>query len=263
MKAARGATRLITPALAILLLLTAPASAAPSARLEVSLSPERLGTSTTITFAIKITGQAGQLPPPLSKVDLLYPANLDLINSGLGLSTCSKPELEANAKCPPDSLMGYGSALAEIPFGPETLSEHARITAWMAPVEKGHLALLFLTQSKTPVYAEFIFTSLILNAPHPFGGAFNTTIPIVPTLPEGPDAVITELRSTLGPIHITYYQTFHGKTTAYHPKGVLLPQTCPHAGFPFAATFAFLGGSHTTAHTTVPCPPSPDQAHLQ
>jgi hypothetical protein len=254
MRAARGTTRLLAPALAILLLLTAPASAAPSTRLKVSLSPERLGAGTTITFAIKITGHTAQLPPPLSTVDLLYPANLDLITSGLGLSTCSQPELEAKAKCPPDSLMGYGSVFAEIPFGPEIVPERARITAWMAPVEKGHLALLFLAQAKTPVMAELTFTSLILGAPNPFGGALNTTVPTVPTVPEGPDAVITELRSTLGPMHITYYQTFHGKTTAYHPQGVKLPQTCPHGGFPFAATFAFLDGSHTTAHTTVPCP---------
>ena len=27
-----------------------------------------------------------------------------------------------------------------------------------------------------------------------------------------------------------------------------------HGGFPFAATFAFLDGTHANAHTTVPCP---------
>ncbi|MGA2455756.1 MAG: hypothetical protein ABSG93_19815 [Solirubrobacteraceae bacterium] len=254
MRARRGATRLLSATLALWLSLTIPASAAPSATLTVSLTPEQLGAGTTIAFAFQITAPAGQVPPPLSKVDLLYPANLGLIASGLGLSTCSQTELETNGACPPDSLMGYGSALAEIPFGPETIIEHATVTTWMAPIEEGHLGLLFLAQGKTPVAAELIFTSLVLNAPPPFGGSLTTIVPIVPTLPEGPDAVITQLRSTLGPMHITYYQTFHGKTTAYHPQGIRLPQSCPHGGFPFAATFAFLDGSHTTAHTTVPCP---------
>jgi hypothetical protein len=177
-----------------------------------------------------------------------------VITSGLGLSTCSRAELEAHAGCPPDSLMGYGRALAEIPLGTETISENARITTWMAPIEDGHLGLLFLAQGKAPVAAEIIFTSLILNARVPFGGSVATTVPIIPGIPEAPDVSVTELSSTLGPMNITYYQRFHGKTTAYHPQGIRLPHTCPHGGFPFAATFAFQDGSHARATARVSCP---------
>jgi hypothetical protein len=114
--------------------------------------------------------------------------------------------------------------------------------------------LLFLAQGEAPVSAQLIFTSLILTAPTPFGGSLATTVPIVPSLPEAPDVAVTQLHSTLGPMHITYYQRFRGKTTAYHPKGIRLPDRCPHGGFPFAAEFSFLDGTHATAHTTVPCP---------
>jgi hypothetical protein len=256
-RAARDAARLLAAALAVwmwLVWLAAPAPAAQSVKLNVSLTPERLGAGTTIAFAFKILSPSGQVPSPLRNVDLLYPANLGLITSGLGLSTCSRAQLEASSACPPDSLMGYGTALAEIPIGPEIVYESAQITTWMAPIENGHLGLLFLAQGEAPVSAQLIFTSLILTAPTPFGGSLTTTVPIGPSLPEAPDVAVTQLHSTLGPMHITYYQRFRGKTTAYHPKGIRLPDRCPHGGFPFAAEFSFLDGTHATAHTTVPCP---------
>lgn len=153
--------------------------------------------------------------------------------------------------------MGYGTALAEIPFESETITETAKITTWMASIEEGHLGLLFLANAPTPIAAELIFPSQILNAPPPYGGSLATTVPIVPTTPEGPDVAVTRLHTTLGPMHLTYYQTLHGKTTAYHPQGIRLPHTCPHAGFPFAATFTFLDNTHTSTHTTVPCPRTP------
>jgi hypothetical protein len=254
MRAVRGATRLLATASALSTLLAAPAAAAPSAKLQVSLTPERLGAGTTIAFAFQITSADGAVPPPLTNVDLSYPANLGLITSGLGLSTCSREELEARSACPPDSLMGYGSALAEIAIGPEPIFENAELTTWMAPIEDGHLGLLFLGLARTPVQDEVIFTSLVLNAPPPFGGSLTTTVPLMQVVPEAPGVSIIEMRSTLGPMHITYYQRFHDKTTAYHPQGIRLPHTCPHGGFPFAATFAFLDGSHASASTSVPCP---------
>jgi hypothetical protein len=245
---------LLAPAVVLSTWLTAPAPAAPSVKLEVSLTPERLGAGTTIAFAFQIAAAAGEVPSPLRNVDLLYPANLGLITSGLGLSTCSRAQLEAAGACPPDSLMGYGSALAEIPIGPSIIRESAQVTTWMAPVKDGHLGLLFLAQGEEPVQAELIFTSLILNAPNPFGGSLTTTIPVIPSFPEAPDVSVTQLRTTLGPMHIVYYQRFHGKTTAYHPQGIRLPNSCPHGGFPFAASFDFQDGDHAVAYASVRCP---------
>jgi hypothetical protein len=254
MRAVRGAACLVAAASALLVSLAASSAAAPSAKLQVSLTPERLGAGTTIAFAFQITSPGGAVPPPLTNLDLSYPADLGLITSGLGLSTCSRAELEARNACPPDSLMGYGSALAEIAIGPEPIFESAEITTWMAPIEDGHLGLLFLGHAEGPVETEVIFTSRALNAPAPFGGSLATTVPIIPSVPEAPDVSVTQMRSTLGPMHITYYQRVHGKTTAYHPQGIRLPHTCPHGGFPFAATFAFLDGSHASASASVPCP---------
>jgi hypothetical protein len=118
----------------------------------------------------------------------------------------------------------------------------------------GHLGLLFYAQGTSPISAQLIFTSLILEAPAPFGGSLNTRIPVIPSLPEAPDAAVVQMRSTIGPMNITYYQRSHGKRIAYQPNGIVLPNNCPRRGFPFAATFAFLDGTHASSHTTVPCP---------
>jgi hypothetical protein len=86
-------------------------------------------------------------------------------------------------------------------------------------------------------------------------------LPIVPSVPGAPDVAIVSLRVTRGPQGLSYYEQAEGSTLAYTPKGILLPTTCPRGGFPFAATFSFLDGSHPVAHTTVPCPHSRRRRH--
>ncbi|MCL2770529.1 MAG: hypothetical protein FWD42_10565, partial [Solirubrobacterales bacterium] len=39
----------------------------------------------------------------------------------------------------------------------------------------------------------------------------------------------------------------------YKPRGILLPRTCPAAGFPFGAKFTFSNEQSTTANTVVHC----------
>ena len=246
--------RLPLLAIALALLLPGAASASQSATLHVALTPEHLGGRTTILFNFQIASVGAHVPSPLTAVNLLYPRDVGLITSGLGLETCSPAQLESQGRCPANSLMGYGQALVEFPIGPELIEEHGAITTWMAPVEDGHLTLLFYAEAKVPVSASLIFTSQLLNAPAPFGGELATDIPLIPTLPEAPDAAVVHLTTTIGPMNVTYYRQFRGNSTAYHPRGVRLPRHCPHGGFPFAATFAFLDGSHATARTAVPCP---------
>jgi hypothetical protein len=241
-------------ALGLALLLPGAAGASQSATLHVALSPERLGGRTTILFDIQIAGAGAHVPSPLIAVNLLYPRDIGLITSGLGLQTCSAAQLESRGRCPANSLMGYGQALVEFPIGPELVQEQGEITTWMAPATDGHLTLLFYAEATTPVSASLIFTSQLLDAPAPFGGELATDVPLIPTLPEAPDAAVVELTTTIGPMNVTYYRQFRGKTTAYHPRGVRLPRHCPHGGFPFAATFTFSDGAHSSARTDVPCP---------
>jgi hypothetical protein len=236
-----------------------PASTAagePKAKLSAALSPEHLGQGTTIIFGFTLATTSGQVPSPLTSLDLYYPDNLGIGTSGLGLETCSPAILERYGPegCPSQSQMGYGKGVVEIPFGPEILTETAQTTIFMAHVHDGHLGLLFYANGHSPVAAQIVFHGVVLPASSPFGGDLATTIPLVPTLPEAPNASVVQLRSTIGPLHLTYYERTRGRYRGYHPRGIVLPRACPRGGFRFAASFAFENGSHTSARTAVPCP---------
>jgi hypothetical protein len=243
--------------------LAGAADAAQTVRLHVGLHPERLGAGTTIEFGFQVDVQRGQAPSPLSAVDLLYPANIGLVTSGLGLSTCAPATLELSGPegCPANALMGRGSAIVEIPLGRHTIMETGEITTWMGPVQNGRLSLLFFAEGRAPVFAQLIFPGLVLAASAPFGGRLATQIPEIPSFPEAPDAAIVEMHATIGPKGIVYFQRVGHRRVGYQPNGIILPKRCPHGGFAFAATFAFLDGSKSHAHATVPCPSRRTKRH--
>jgi hypothetical protein len=232
------------------------AHAAQTAQLHATLTPERLGHDTTIGFGFQIAAPDGRVPPALTEVNVSYPGNLGLGLSGLGLATCSPARLEAlgDRGCPANSRMGYGTALAEIAIGSEILEETAHINVFRGTTQQGHLALLVYATGESPVSAQIVFPALLLPAPQPFGGRVHVNVPLVPSLPGAPNVAVVQFSSTLGPLHITYHEYTKGRTIAYHPKGLLLPDNCPRGGFPFAAEFTFEDGSHADAQTTVPCP---------
>jgi hypothetical protein len=229
---------------------------APSASLRATLEPLRLGRRTTLGFDFRISA-AGALPSALTGVRLSYPDDLGIGLSGLGLATCTQATLQAlgSAGCPADSVMGSGEALAEIDLGPSLVEESAPITIVRAPDEAGHLALLFYASGTTPVDARVVFPGALLPAATPFGGLVSIAVPLIPSIPGAPDVALVQLRATLGPSGVTYYEQVGHQTLAYRPTGILLPDTCPRGGFPFAAEFSFADGSSASAHTVVLCPP--------
>jgi hypothetical protein len=240
--------------------MTTIAQAASSVRLTAALSPERLGHGTTLGFAFEIIAPPGdRVPPPLTQLNVLYPANIGIALSGIGIATCSAITLEVFGPegCPPDSRMGSGWALVEIPIGPEIVGEVGEISVVRAPTQNGHFGILVYAKGQTPVDAHIVFPGLLLGAPSPFGGLIHMAVPLVPSLPEAPDVSVVHVQTTIGPSHLTYYERVHGKVVAYNPQGILLPNRCPRGGFQFGATFSFQDGSQASAHTAVPCPHSP------
>jgi hypothetical protein len=258
MRRERGARRAIVllAALTVFASLPRTASAGQTARLNATLTPERLGHDTTVGFGFRIRAPANHVPPPLTKVQLSYPLGLGFALSELGLATCSAETLETFGPqgCPANSRMGYGTALAEIPVGPSILHESAQVTIIRAINQSGYLALLICASSETPVSAQIVFPGLLLPAPAPFGGRLDMSIPLVPSLPEAPDVAVVQLRATLGPQGLTYHERIHGHIVNYQPRGIPLSTSCPHGGFRFSATFSFQDGTHALAHTAVPCP---------
>jgi hypothetical protein len=244
--------------LALCASLAAPARAASSARLHVAFLPKRLGEETTVEFNAQIVGSHARIPPPLTELDVRYPNQLGVFVGNLGAATCSRKKLEAAGPegCPADSHMGEGSALAEIPIGPEVIRETARVAILRAPEHEGHIELLFYATGETPVYAQIAFTGSLLPAPPPYGAQIHIAVPLVPSLPGGPYVSVVRIHATIGPRGLTYYKHVRGKRVAYKPRGILLPDQCPRRGFPFDAIFGFFDGTSTSAYTSVPCPTS-------
>jgi hypothetical protein len=228
----------------------------PTASLSARLVPEHLGAGTTIKFALKITPPAGEFPAALRAIDLYYPENLGIETSGLGTANCQATTLEADGPpgCPKDSVMGYGSATVEVPFGSEMLYENTRATIIMAPLHHKNIGLLFYVDGESPVAAQLVFPGVVVPAQAPFGGELTTTVPLIASVPEAPDVAILALSMTLGPSSITYYEYAEHHEVAYHPRGILLPQHCPRVGFMFAADLTFADGAMSHAQTAVPCP---------
>lgn len=240
----------------VILSLSGTAQAQQSVRLQAALTPERPGQGTTISFGFQITTPAQHVPSPLTGVAISYPIEFGFALSELGLATCTARTLEAFGPegCPPNSIMGYGTAVAEIPVGSEIREETAHVTIVRTTKHSQYLALLICAEGKTPVSTEIVFPGSILPAAAPFGGRLNMSVPLVPSLPGGPDVAIVRFHSTLGPLHLLYIEHVHGRIVKYKPKGIPLPYHCPRGGFPFAAQFAFQNGGNANATTHVPCP---------
>jgi hypothetical protein len=243
-----------------LLCVLAPAAAqaiSERASLHASFAPDRLGAPTTITFGFHLSTTEGTAPPPLTGLDLRMPAGVNYTTTTLGLAICQPAALAAKglAGCPANSRLGYGSAYVEVPFGTGSGHEIPEIQAVSGPSPNGNLTVLFYANGLYPVSAQLTFSGEVLPDTGRFGSQLSTTVPLVTSVPGGPDVSIVSVTSTIGPSHLTYYRHSHGHLVPFRPRGVSVPEHCPHGGFPFAAAFTFQDGGHTSAQTTVPCPP--------
>ncbi len=234
---------------------TALAAALPSAgygqaaKIIAGFAPERLGAPTAITFGFEIHTPRGEIPAPLVSLEFRYPTDLELAKSELGTATCNPAALEASGPqaCPPDSVMGHGSAAVLVPFGAEVVPEQASTTVVAGPSNDGYIRLLLCAIGYSPVLARIVMPTVLM------GGLLHVSVPLVPSLPEGPDVAVTKATVTLGG-NLTYYEDADGRKVPYRPNGAMLPSRCPRGGFPFGATLTFLGGGQVSAETSVKCP---------
>ncbi len=234
-------------ALALCACLAPGAGAAQTARINARFTPERLGGATAMSFGFQIT--ASRAPPALKQVEVSYPRNLGFATSGLGLAACQQRVLETAgpSRCPANSQMGSGSAIVEIPIGPELIKERIHLAVFAGPSSDGYLHLLVCATGVTPVIAVVVLRGVVL------AGHLRIIVPPIPSLPEAPYVSVAQMQLTLGG-KLTYYKQVDGEPVPYRPAGVGLPDRCPRGGFAFGATFAFLDGTHARARTTVPCP---------
>lgn len=234
----------------------APARATPTVKLTATFSPDRLGAGTTIKVGFSLAYPRDESPLAATKLQLFLPRGLGIARSELGLQNCrpSKLEVAGRAACPPNSLMGHGSAVTAVPFGSRFVIERTAIALFSGPVKEGNPQLLFVAVGEYPVIAEVVFGALILPAGSEFGGVIDAALPLVPSVPDGPDVALLALHTTIGPAGITYRENVGGKTVSFHPRGILLPDRCPRGGFRFAVRLTFADGTSAGANAAPPCP---------
>lgn len=255
----RLAAKILVLALPAVLLLggLAPAAvAAPKVALRAGLRPLRLGASTTVSLAFHVSrGPDGEFPP-LSNFSLRLPSGMGFAASTLGLATCSAQTLLARGapSCPHESLIGFGSAQVQVPFGTQVVHESGRVSIFMTqPVER-RTTTLFYFDGRKPVIAPLVLQSEIVTPENSRDSVLRTPIPSIPTAPEGPQGEMLGLRASIGPPSLRYFKRTHRRTVAYRPIGIEIPEACPPGGFAFIGRFRFQDGSHTGARSVVPCP---------
>jgi hypothetical protein len=244
-------------ALALCACLPVSAHAGQTVTLKTSFNPNRLGARTTIEFGFQVHSTIpGKAPSPVTDVDLHLPAGLGLATSTLGLANCEPAALleQGLTGCPANSRIGFGSAIVAVPAEGEPVQEEGSLTALVGPPNSEHLEVLFYAEGHAPVYAQLVFPGQVLDDGPPFSGRLNTAIPLIPTWPGGPDVAVTRMTSTIGPRGLTYYRHVDGEIVPFHPRGLAVPERCPHGGFPFRADIAFLSGARASATSAVPCP---------
>jgi hypothetical protein len=227
----------------------APTSATQLTSISAGFSPLRLGSHTALSLGFDVWTPDGSLPSALTGIVFHYPDDLGLGTSDLGLASCSQAKLSLDGPkaCPPNSIMGRGSALAKFQVSPEISEETAEIALVAGPSQNGYLKLLISASGAYPVAARIVMSTLLLP------GQLQINVPLVAGLPEGPDVAVVRVKVTIGG-NLTYYERSHGKRVAYRPQGLLLPKRCPAGGFRFRASFSFLDGTHSEAQTVVKCP---------
>jgi hypothetical protein len=253
-----GARRRLGGLLAALSLCAAPFAATPLcttvaatqlAKITAGFSPLRLGAPTTVKFGFQIRRVGGGLPSALTAIDFRYPRQLALGTSELGQATCGPTRLQVfgPAACPPNSIMGGGTALAKFQVSPIVSHEEAKLALVAGPSRGGYVNMLIAASGEYPVETRIVMSAILLP------GHFHIAVPLVPGIPEGPDVAVVSVQATLGG-RLTYYERRHGRRVAYRPTGVLLPRRCPRGGFRFSATFSFLDGTQAQAGAVVRCP---------
>jgi hypothetical protein len=235
--------------------LASGASAAQTVKLRVAFDPNVAGQRTTIKLALRISGPGGGVPLPVTSLSLRLPANMGIATTTLGLDNCDPASLfGAGVRgCSGNARIGFGTATAAVPVGSHSVQEKASLDALMGPSAENRVEVLFYVEALEPVFAQLVLPSVVGEAALPYGEQLDTSIPLVPAWPEGPDLSLETFNSTIGPLHLTYFRQVNGESVPYRPRGIRIPSSCPAGGYPFAARLTFQDGTHTDSVYRVPC----------
>jgi hypothetical protein len=236
------------------LIIAAVAWAAVSLTIHASFSPDKLGSPTNLSATGRFASSTGAPPPPITQFTAYAPAGM--LVDVRGAATCSASRLGESGPsgCPTDSRAGFGGGVALVELAKEVIKEPFTLDFFFAPKEHGRLVLLAYVNAVAPVSVQLVLVARQIPAPKPYGLGVSVTVPLIPTLPEAPDASVESIFVTFGARNVAYYKTIHGKRTLLRVKGVIVPKACPHGGFPIEGKLDFADGTTTAAQSTIPCP---------
>jgi len=222
-----------------------PPPEATTATIRPSFSPDKLGAKAAFTFAVHFGGGALDVPSPVRRAVVHFPAGLTL--NVPKLESCSKARLRAHGPrgCPAQSEIGTGRALADVHVGSTVESEEAAVGVFVGPPQGANPTIEIFGQGYSPLEERVVITATVLPDNPPYGEKLVMSVPAIPTIPLEPNASTVSFSVTVG-----------GKAAKRHhnPNTALLPSRCPTGGFPFAAEFTYEDGSTSTSTATVPCP---------
>lgn len=222
-----------------------PSPEATSATLVPTLSPNRPGAKGALTLAVHYTGGVMGVPEPVHRSTLSLPAGLTL--EVPSLRSCSAARLRARGpdSCPPQSLIGRGTALAESLAGSEVISEEVTLWAFIGPPQGSYPTFELVGEGTKPVPAQVVIPGIVLPAHAPYGEQLVIPIPPIPTLPSVTETALANITLTIGA---------NGPHRPASANTVVVPRPCPAGGWPFAAAFTYANGTSGSATARTPCP---------
>ncbi|HWX44837.1 MAG TPA: hypothetical protein VNY52_05905 [Solirubrobacteraceae bacterium] len=246
---------LIAVAVACVCLIAAAAAwAAETLTVTAGFSPDKLGAPTNVHGTAKIGTTTGGLPSPITKVTLMGPAGLGVDVNGVGTCNPARLQAEGPEACPKDSKAGFGGGEGALELAKQVIEEEYTLNLFRGPNENGHIVVLVYVNAVTPVSIQLVFKAQVVNEPKPYGMGFSLEVPLIPTLPEASDASVLSSYLTIGAPNAAFEELVHGKRKLVHIKGIIVPKTCPHGGFPYEVQLGFADGTTNTDKGTIPCP---------
>ncbi|HEY2282234.1 MAG TPA: hypothetical protein VGH60_01640 [Solirubrobacteraceae bacterium] len=226
---------------------SATAQTETTASIRPSLLPDRLGASSALTLALRFSGGLEGVPAPLRGIVVHLPAGLSVNLRGARVCPPSRLRSRGTRGCSSQALIGRGHALMRVHAGSLTVPEETSISIYRGPNRGSHQTLEIFSQGETPLDEGTLLTGALAPDSGRYGSKLTVTVPAIPTLVLEPDASFASLSLTIGGI---------GRSPRAHAAAgaIVVPRTCPAAGFPFAAELTFAGGAPASATATVACP---------
>jgi hypothetical protein len=199
-------------------------SGTTQSKITASFSPNTGGKPTKISFDVKTFSTTGGIPAPGSNAVVHLPKGLKYSANGFTRCNGNLQNPPSAANCPAKSQIGGGAK------------------------QNGHDTLLLYAVGTTPISTQITLVGeLIPGDAAPYSYALNVPIPVIPTVPGGPNASITDFNTTIGGT-----AKFKGKKVALlmAPKKASCVGGLEHWGY----DGKYMDGTAYTSTTTSPCP---------